>query len=96
MALTLNKTDPLSTLLTKYVPDPTQRPTRDLTGSWRDKDFHSLVVGLQILLVIPVLILCAQMTNSWRALAQMACDRIVNSPPTDLEHILEVLYLLNP
>jgi len=33
------------------------------------------------------------MTNSWRALAQMACDRIVNSAPTDLEHILELWYL---
>lgn len=30
------------------------------------------------------------MSNHWRALAQMARDRIVNSPAGDLEHILSV------
>ncbi|KIJ55357.1 hypothetical protein M422DRAFT_220011 [Sphaerobolus stellatus SS14] len=72
----IHATDPLSTLLVKYVSDPTQRPLRDFSGAWRDKDFHTLV-----------------MTNSWRALAQMACERIVNSTPTELEHILELWYL---
>ena len=41
----LSQTDTLNTLLTKYVPDPNQRPPRDTSGEWTTKDFHSLVVS---------------------------------------------------
>jgi len=33
------------------------------------------------------------MSNSWRALAKMARDRIVNAPASDLDHILGLWYL---
>ncbi|KAF8515069.1 hypothetical protein JB92DRAFT_2916098 [Gautieria morchelliformis] len=74
--LPIPNTDPLSTLMTKYVPDPNRRISRDISGEWKTKDFHNLV-----------------MSNHWRALAQMARDRIVNAPANDLEHILGLWYL---
>ncbi|KAH9995547.1 hypothetical protein BJV77DRAFT_942843 [Russula vinacea] len=67
MFLPIPNTDPLSTLLTKYISNPERRPQRDLTGEWTKTDFHTLV-----------------MTNSWRALARMARDRIVQADPEDL------------
>lgn len=36
------------------------------------------------------------MSNSWRALAKMARDRIVASDPEDLGRILDVSYILYP
>lgn len=36
------------------------------------------------------------MSNSWRALAKMARDRIVASDPEDLERILDVSVTLCP
>ncbi|KAI0285811.1 hypothetical protein BGY98DRAFT_909570 [Russula aff. rugulosa BPL654] len=67
MFLPIPNTDPLSTLLTKYISNPERRPQRDLSGEWTKTDFHTLV-----------------MTNSWRALARMARDRIVQADPEDL------------
>lgn len=67
------KTDPLTTLLTKYISNPERRPQRDLTGEWNRTDFHTLV-----------------MTNSWRALARMARDRIVQADPEDLTVVLNL------
>ncbi|KAJ7879904.1 hypothetical protein B0H14DRAFT_2707812 [Mycena olivaceomarginata] len=59
MFLPIPNTDPLTTLLNKYIHPPDKRPVRDLTGEWQRSDFHTLV-----------------MSNSWRALARMARDRI--------------------
>ncbi|RDB20833.1 Trafficking protein particle complex subunit 12 [Hypsizygus marmoreus] len=76
MFLPIPNTDPLSTLLTKYIYPPEKRPVRDLTGDWQQSDFHTLV-----------------MTNSWRALARMARDRLVTTDPEDLTLILGLWYL---
>ncbi|KIM44714.1 hypothetical protein M413DRAFT_360463 [Hebeloma cylindrosporum] len=76
MFLPIPNTDPLTTLLNKYIYPPEKRPPRDLTGDWQRSDFHTLV-----------------MTNSWRALAKMARDRLVNSDPSDLTLILGLWHL---
>ncbi|KAF7308849.1 Tetratricopeptide repeat protein 15-like [Mycena kentingensis (nom. inval.)] len=76
MFLPLPNTDPLTTLLTKYIHPPENRPSRDLAGEWQHTDFHTLV-----------------MSNSWRALARMARDRIVTSDPEDLALVLGLWYL---
>ncbi|KAJ6581568.1 hypothetical protein B0H19DRAFT_930624 [Mycena capillaripes] len=76
MFLPIPNTDPLTTLLNKYIHPPDKRPVRDLNGEWQRTDFHTLV-----------------MTNSWRALARMARDRIVTSDPEDLTLILGLWYL---
>ncbi|KZT21559.1 hypothetical protein NEOLEDRAFT_1073338 [Neolentinus lepideus HHB14362 ss-1] len=76
MFLPIPNTDPLTTLLTKYISDPSQRPARDLSGEWQGRDFHTLV-----------------MSNSWRALARMARDRIVATDPEDVSLILDLWYL---
>ncbi|KAF8074838.1 hypothetical protein FPV67DRAFT_600829 [Lyophyllum atratum] len=76
MFLPIPNTDPLSTLLTKYINPPEKRPVRDITGDWQKSDFHTLV-----------------MTNSWRALARMARDRLVTTNPEDLTLILGLWYL---
>ncbi|GLB41938.1 putative regulation of kinetochore assembly [Lyophyllum shimeji] len=76
MFLPIPNTDPLSTLLTKYINPPENRPVRDVTGDWQRSDFHTLV-----------------MTNSWRALARMARDRLITSDPEDLTLILGLWYL---
>nr|GAT45706.1 tetratricopeptide repeat protein 15-like [Mycena chlorophos] len=76
MFLPLPNTDPLTTLLNKYIHPPEKRPMRDLTGEWQRTDFHALV-----------------MSNSWRALARMARDRIVTSDPEDLSLVLGLWYL---
>ncbi|KAI9451686.1 hypothetical protein BJY52DRAFT_91219 [Lactarius psammicola] len=73
MFLPIPNTDPLTTLLTKYISNPERRPQRDLTGEWTRTDFHTLV-----------------MTNSWRALARMARDRIVQADPEDLPLVLNL------
>ncbi|GBE86415.1 hypothetical protein SCP_0902940 [Sparassis crispa] len=72
MFLPIPNTDPLTTLLTKYI-SPEKRPVRDITGEWQRNDFNTLV-----------------MTNSWRALARMARDRIVEADPEDLSLILSL------
>ncbi|KAJ7180722.1 hypothetical protein C8R46DRAFT_1070393 [Mycena filopes] len=76
MFLPIPNTDPLTTLLNKYIHPIDKRPVRDLNGDWQRADFHTLV-----------------MTNSWRALARMARDRIVSSDPEDLTLILGLWYL---
>ncbi|KAF7309842.1 Tetratricopeptide repeat protein 15-like [Mycena indigotica] len=76
MFLPLPNTDPLTTLLNKYIHPPEKRPMRDLTGEWQRSDFHALV-----------------MSNSWRALARMARDRIVTADPEDLSLVLGLWYL---
>ncbi|KAF9466097.1 hypothetical protein BDZ94DRAFT_1295975, partial [Collybia nuda] len=76
MFLPIPNTDPLTTLLTKYIYPPEKRPVRDVTGDWQHSDFHTLV-----------------MSNSWRALARMARDRIVTSDPEDLSLVLGLWYL---
>ncbi|KAF5350206.1 hypothetical protein D9758_007846 [Tetrapyrgos nigripes] len=76
MFLPIPNTDPLTTLLTKYIHPPDKRPVRDLSGEWQNSSFHSLV-----------------MTNSWRALARMARDRIVTTDPQDLALVLGLWYL---
>ncbi|KAA1470247.1 hypothetical protein DENSPDRAFT_774116 [Dentipellis sp. KUC8613] len=76
MFLPIPNTDPLTTLLMKYIPNPERRPRRDLTGDWTRSDFHTLV-----------------MTNSWRALARMARDRLVQTDPEDLALVLSLWYL---
>ncbi|PSR82626.1 hypothetical protein PHLCEN_2v6059, partial [Hermanssonia centrifuga] len=43
MFLPIPNTDPLTTLLTKYI-SPEKRPARDLTGDWQRNDFHTLVL----------------------------------------------------
>ncbi|KAF8498609.1 hypothetical protein F5888DRAFT_1690439 [Russula emetica] len=73
MFLPIPNTDPLTTLLTKYISNPERRPQRDLTGEWTKTDFHTLI-----------------MTNSWRALARMARDRIVQADPEDLTLVLNL------
>ncbi|KAH9911879.1 hypothetical protein B0H21DRAFT_828887 [Amylocystis lapponica] len=75
MFLPIPNTDPLTTLLTKYI-SPEKRPARDLTGEWHRTDVNTLV-----------------MTNSWRALARMARDRIVEADPEDLKVILELWHM---
>lgn len=75
MFLPIPNTDPLTALLTKYIP-PEKRPVRDITGDWQHSDFHTLVI-----------------TNSWRALARMARDRIVASNPENVALILDLWYL---
>ncbi|KAI9456946.1 hypothetical protein HD554DRAFT_2030326 [Boletus coccyginus] len=72
MFLPIPNTDPLSALLTKYVPAE-QRPHRDVVGEYAGRDVHEMV-----------------MSNSWRALAKMARDRIVASDPEDLGRILDL------
>ncbi|KZP25536.1 hypothetical protein FIBSPDRAFT_909472 [Athelia psychrophila] len=76
MFLPIPNTDPLTTLLSKYITQPEKRPVRDLSGEWKRTDFHTLV-----------------MSNSWRALARMARDRIVVSNPEELAPILSLWYL---
>ncbi|KAK0202556.1 hypothetical protein DFS33DRAFT_1263546 [Desarmillaria ectypa] len=76
MFLPIPNTDPLTTLLTKYIYPPDKRPFRDSTGEWQHTNFHTLVT-----------------TNSWRALARMARDRLVTSDPEDLTSILDLWYL---
>lgn len=39
------QTDPLTTLLNKYVPRVDDRPVRDLTGDRATSDFNTLVVS---------------------------------------------------
>jgi len=46
MFLPIPNTDPLTTLLNKYIYPPENRPARDLTGEWQGNDFHTLVVSL--------------------------------------------------
>ncbi|KIJ65562.1 hypothetical protein HYDPIDRAFT_130837 [Hydnomerulius pinastri MD-312] len=72
MFLPIPNTDPLSSLLTKYV-TPERRPRRDVAGEYTGRDVHEMV-----------------MSNSWRALAKMARDRIVASDPEDLARILDL------
>ncbi|KAF8630143.1 hypothetical protein AX15_003096 [Amanita polypyramis BW_CC] len=74
--LPIPNTDPLTTLLSKYIYPQEKRPVRDLTGEWQRTDFHTLV-----------------MTNSWRALARMARDRLVTTNPEDLQMILNLWYI---
>ncbi|KAK1221061.1 hypothetical protein PQX77_016107 [Marasmius sp. AFHP31] len=76
MFLPIPNSDPLTTLLNKYIYPPDKRPTRDLTGEWQNSNFHALV-----------------MTNSWRALARMARDRIVTTDPDEVALILGLWYL---
>ncbi|KAF8906282.1 hypothetical protein CPB84DRAFT_1813897 [Gymnopilus junonius] len=45
MFLPIPNTDPLTTLLNKYIHPPERRPTRDLAGEWQRSDFHTLVMG---------------------------------------------------
>ena len=89
--------DPLTTLLTKYISNPERRPQRDLTGEWTKTDFHTLVVS-RSRIECPtrkttrdhprLFFFSRQMTNSWRALAQMARDRIVQANPEDVTLVL--------
>ncbi|TDL23637.1 hypothetical protein BD410DRAFT_720445 [Rickenella mellea] len=76
MFLPIPNTDPLTTLLSKYVSEPHIRPPRDLSGDWHHADLHTLV-----------------MTNSWRAIAKMARDRIVSTNPGEVNLILSLWYL---
>ncbi|KAI0725408.1 hypothetical protein C8Q72DRAFT_877426 [Fomitopsis betulina] len=75
MFLPIPNTDPLTTLLIKFIP-PESRPHRDLSGNWQGADFNMLV-----------------MTNSWRAIAKMARDRLVETDPEDLDLVLSLWYL---
>ncbi|KAI0325893.1 hypothetical protein GY45DRAFT_1260037 [Cubamyces sp. BRFM 1775] len=77
MFLPIPNTDPLSTLLTKYIP-PEKRPPRDLIGDYSRAggELHPLI-----------------MTNSWRAIARQARDRIVEADPEDVPYILSLWYL---
>ncbi|THV02479.1 hypothetical protein K435DRAFT_817676 [Dendrothele bispora CBS 962.96] len=45
MFLPIPNTDPLTTLLTKYIHPPDRRPVRDLSGEWQNANFHSLVMA---------------------------------------------------
>ncbi|KJA28064.1 hypothetical protein HYPSUDRAFT_62454 [Hypholoma sublateritium FD-334 SS-4] len=45
MFLPIPNTDPLTTLLNKYIHPPEKRPLRDLTGDWQRSDFHTLVMS---------------------------------------------------
>ncbi|PFH51779.1 hypothetical protein AMATHDRAFT_141723 [Amanita thiersii Skay4041] len=76
MFLPIPNTDPLTTLLSKYIYPPEKRPMRDLTGEWQRSDFHTLV-----------------MTNSWRALARMARDRLATANPENMNMILGLWYI---
>ncbi|KAJ3799311.1 hypothetical protein GGU11DRAFT_815405 [Lentinula aff. detonsa] len=76
MFLPIPNTDPLTTLLNKYIHPPERRPVRDVSGEWQKNNFHTLV-----------------MTNSWRALAKMARDRLVTTDPEDLVLVLGLWYL---
>ncbi|KAH9913924.1 uncharacterized protein B0H18DRAFT_887605 [Fomitopsis serialis] len=75
MFLPIPNTDPLTTLLIKFI-SPENRPHRDLSGNWQGADFNMLV-----------------MTNSWRAIAKMARDRLVETDPEDLDLVLSLWYL---
>ncbi|KAJ6591504.1 hypothetical protein DFH09DRAFT_907373 [Mycena vulgaris] len=45
MFLPIPNTDPLTTLLNKYIHPPDKRPVRDLNGEWQRTDFHTLVMS---------------------------------------------------
>ncbi|KAJ7116057.1 hypothetical protein C8R44DRAFT_675622 [Mycena epipterygia] len=45
MFLPIPNTDPLTTLLNKYIHPPDKRPVRDLNGDWQRTDFHTLVMS---------------------------------------------------
>ncbi|KAJ7091412.1 hypothetical protein B0H15DRAFT_778509 [Mycena belliarum] len=45
MFLPIPNTDPLTTLLNKYIHPPDKRPVRDLQGEWQRTDFHTLVMS---------------------------------------------------
>ncbi|KAJ7623179.1 hypothetical protein FB45DRAFT_924801 [Roridomyces roridus] len=45
MFLPIPNTDPLTTLVNKYIHPPTSRPLRDLNGEWQRTDFHTLVMS---------------------------------------------------
>ncbi|KAH6915927.1 hypothetical protein BKA70DRAFT_1254199 [Coprinopsis sp. MPI-PUGE-AT-0042] len=44
MFLPIPNTDPLTTLLNKYIYPPEKRPKRDVSGEWQNADFHTLVM----------------------------------------------------
>ncbi|KIY49499.1 hypothetical protein FISHEDRAFT_41576 [Fistulina hepatica ATCC 64428] len=44
MFLPIPNTDPLSSLLAKYIHPPDSRPARNATGEWQGSDFHTLVM----------------------------------------------------
>ncbi|KAH9852648.1 hypothetical protein C2E23DRAFT_730367 [Lenzites betulinus] len=77
MFLPIPNTDALSTLLSKYIP-PEKRPPRDLTGDYSR-------AGGELHPMI--------MTNSWRAIARQARDRIVEADPEEVPYILSLWYL---
>ncbi|KAJ3770031.1 hypothetical protein FB446DRAFT_692775 [Lentinula raphanica] len=45
MFLPIPNTDPLTTLLNKYVHPPERRPVRDISGDWQKTNFHTLVMS---------------------------------------------------
>ncbi|EGN96815.1 hypothetical protein SERLA73DRAFT_184996 [Serpula lacrymans var. lacrymans S7.3] len=45
MFLPIPNTDPLTTLLTKYITPSEKRPVRDVTGDWQHTDFHTMVMS---------------------------------------------------
>ncbi|KAI0741612.1 hypothetical protein C8Q80DRAFT_1110193 [Daedaleopsis nitida] len=77
MFLPIPNTDALTILLTKYIPAE-KRPPRDLFGDYAR-------FGGEIHPLV--------MTNSWRAVAKQARDRIVEADPEDVPFILSLWYL---
>ncbi|KAF8673470.1 kinetochore assembly [Rhizoctonia solani] len=73
--LPLPTTDPLNALLSKHIPAEA-RPHRDLVGRYEEQTLETLVD--------------TQMSNSWRALARMAKDRIVATPSADTTLVLDL------
>ncbi|KAL5531631.1 hypothetical protein ACEPAG_4508 [Sanghuangporus baumii] len=104
--LPVPQTDPLSTLLTKYIPEPHLRPPRDTSGEWQHTDFHTLVMTNNWRALARMArdrIVTANprdvelILNLWYIrLSSLARLRLFNQTSAECENLFSVLYTIEP
>ncbi|KAL5513153.1 hypothetical protein ACEPAH_3551 [Sanghuangporus vaninii] len=104
--LPVPQTDPLSALLTKYVPEPHLRPPRDISGEWQHTDFHTLVMTNNWRALARMArdrIVTANprdvelILNLWYIrLSSLARLRLFNQTSAECENLFSVLYTIEP
>ncbi|KAL5492373.1 hypothetical protein ACEPAI_3820 [Sanghuangporus weigelae] len=104
--LPVPQTDPLSALLTKYVPEPHLRPPRDTSGEWQHTDFHTLVMTNNWRALARMArdrIVTANprdvelILNLWYIrLSSLARLRLFNQTSAECENLFSVLYTIEP
>ncbi|OCB86453.1 hypothetical protein A7U60_g6575 [Sanghuangporus baumii] len=104
--LPVPQTDPLSALLTKYVPEPHLRPPRDTSGEWQHTDFHTLVMtnnwrALARMARDRIVTANPQdvelILNLWYIrLSSLARLRLFNQTSAECENLFSVLYTIEP